>query len=46
MSYGLDGWGSIPGKRQEIFLHFKASRPALGHIHPPKQWVPGALPRG
>ena len=39
--YGLDGPGSNPGG-DEIF---RPSRPALGPIQPPVQWVPG-LSRG
>jgi len=39
--YGLDGSGSNPGG-DEIF---RPSRPALGPIQPPVQWVPG-LSRG
>ena len=34
--YGLDGLGSNPG-RGEIF---RPSRPALGPIQPPVEWVP------
>jgi hypothetical protein len=41
--YGLDDWGSIPG-RWWVFFHFAtATRPALGPIHLPIQWVTGAL---
>jgi hypothetical protein len=32
-----------PGQEQEIFLFSTASRPTLGPIHSPLQWVPGAL---
>jgi len=39
--YRLDGPGSNPGGK-EIF---RPSRPALGPIQPPVQWVPG-LSRG
>ena len=35
--YGLDSLGSNPGE-EEIF---RPSRPALGPIQPPVQWVPG-----
>jgi hypothetical protein len=28
------------------FLFFKSSRPAVGHIQPPIQWVPGTLSPG
>jgi hypothetical protein len=45
MSYGLDVQGSIPG-RGKIFLFSEASRPALGPIQPPIEWVPGALSLG
>jgi hypothetical protein len=36
MGYGLDGWGSIPG-RSNIFLFSIATRPALGPTRPPIQ---------
>jgi hypothetical protein len=42
MGHRLDGRGSIPG-RETIFLFSIASRPALGPIQPPIQWVPGAI---
>jgi hypothetical protein len=44
MGYGLEGWGSIPG-RGKIFL-FTASRPTLGTIQPSIQWVPVAISLG
>jgi hypothetical protein len=37
-----DDWGSIPSWLG-IFLFTTVSRPALGPIHPPIQWVQGAL---
>jgi hypothetical protein len=42
LGYGLDdrGFESRPG--MGIFLFTTASRPALGPIRPPIQWVPGA----
>jgi hypothetical protein len=40
--YGLDGWGSFPG-RGKIFLFYIASRPALGPTQPPIQWILGAV---
>jgi hypothetical protein len=40
--YGLDGWGSNPG-RGKIFLFFTRSRPTLGPTQPPIRLVPGAL---
>jgi hypothetical protein len=42
VGYGLDGRGSISG-RGEIFLLSTSSRPALGLIQPPIQWVSAAL---
>jgi hypothetical protein len=39
------GWISSPG-RGMILLLSTSSRPALGHIQPPIQWVPGALSPG
>jgi hypothetical protein len=43
--YGLDDWGSIPG-RCKSFLFFTAFRLALGPTQPPIQWVPEALSPG
>jgi hypothetical protein len=46
--YGLDdqeGGCSSPG-RVKNFLSSKSSRPALGSIQPPIQWVPGDLSPG
>jgi hypothetical protein len=37
---------SSHGRGLAIFLLATASRPALGPIHPPIQWVPGALSLG
>jgi hypothetical protein len=46
-SYGLDGLGSIPGKRQEIILYSAASRQSLGSTQLPTEWVPwGYFPLG
>jgi hypothetical protein len=42
LCYGLDGWGSIPGKGK-TFLFSTTSRPALGPSQSTVQWVPGAL---
>jgi hypothetical protein len=46
LGYGLDDRGF--GSRQGLgtFLFTTASRPALGPIQPPVQWVPGALSLG
>jgi hypothetical protein len=41
--YGLDERGAIPGRGERIFLLASVSRPALGPIQPPVQWVPGVL---
>jgi hypothetical protein len=41
--YGLDGWGSIPGRCRGFFPLISASRPALGPTQPPIQWLSGAL---
>jgi hypothetical protein len=38
-SYGLDRHGLIPGRGEEIFLHYIASRPVLGPTQPSIQWV-------
>jgi hypothetical protein len=35
-----------PRQRQRIFLLASASKPALGPIQPPVQWVPGVLSPG
>jgi hypothetical protein len=35
-----------PRQRQRIFPVASVSRPALGPIQPPVQWVPGILSRG
>ena len=37
--------GSAPGQGQEIILNSNAHRPALGHITPLIQWVPGFVLR-
>jgi hypothetical protein len=42
VSYGLDGWGSIP-RRGKIFLFSTASRPALGPTQSTIQQVPGVI---
>jgi hypothetical protein len=42
MGYGLDSWGSIPG-RSKIFLFSIVSRPALGPTQFSIQWVPMVL---
>jgi hypothetical protein len=34
------------GPMMGFFLFITASRPALGHIQPPIQWVPGAITAG
>jgi hypothetical protein len=40
--YGLDDWGSIPG-RGKIVLFSTEYRPALGPTQPPIHWIPGVL---
>jgi hypothetical protein len=44
-AYGLDDRGSIPG-RGKIFPFSTASRPALGPIQYPPQWVTGSISPG
>jgi hypothetical protein len=46
--YGLDdrAIGFDPRRRQMIFPLSSVSRPALGPIQPPVQWVPGILSPG
>jgi hypothetical protein len=44
-SDGLDGPGSIPGRRK-ILLFSPTARSALGPTQPPVQWVPAALSPG
>jgi hypothetical protein len=41
--YGLEDRGSIPGRGEMIFPLASVSRPALGPIQLPVQWVPGVL---
>jgi hypothetical protein len=41
MGYGIDGWGSIPGRGNRLFLFSTASKRALGYTQPPVQWVSG-----
>jgi hypothetical protein len=43
--YGIDGWGSIPGKGK-IFLYSSASISTLGLTQPPTQWVSGFFSSG
>jgi hypothetical protein len=43
--YGLDSWGSIPG-RGKFSLFSIVSRLALGPTQPPIQWVLGTLSPG
>jgi hypothetical protein len=43
--YGLDVWGSIPGKGK-IFVFSTASKLALWSSQPPIQWVPGSFSWG
>jgi hypothetical protein len=40
------GSGFDPRQGKLIFSAASVSRPALGHTHPPEQWVPGALSPG
>jgi hypothetical protein len=39
----LDDWGFVSQQQLGTFLLTTMSRPALGPIQPPSQWVPGAL---
>jgi hypothetical protein len=45
-SEGLDDRGFESRQRLGIFLFTTASRPALGPLQPPTQWVPGSLSLG
>jgi hypothetical protein len=38
--------GSIPGRGERIFPLASVSRPALGSMQPPVQWLPGVLSPG
>jgi len=46
LDYGLDDRGFESLQGLGIFLFTTMSRPALGPIQPPIQWVPGALSLG
>jgi len=39
----LDSW---EGKGEEFFLFVTVSRPALGPMLPPLQWIPGVMELG
>jgi len=43
LGYGLDNRGFESRQGVVIYLFTTTSRPGLGPIHPPVQWVPGAL---
>jgi hypothetical protein len=43
--YEMDGWGSNPS-RGKIFLFSTTSRPTIGPIQPPIQWVLGTISPG
>jgi hypothetical protein len=46
LGYGLDDRGFESRQELEILLFTTVSRPALGSIQPPIQWIPGALSLG
>jgi hypothetical protein len=46
LGYGLDDWWFGSWQKLGIFLFTTVSRPTLGPIQPPIQWVPGALSFG
>jgi hypothetical protein len=46
LGYGLNEWVFESRQGLRIFLFTIASRPVLGPIQPPIQWVPGALSLG
>jgi hypothetical protein len=46
INYKLDDRGSIPGRGSCENFFSPVSRPALGSIQPPIQWVPVALTPG
>jgi hypothetical protein len=46
LGYELDDWGFVSRQGLGIFLFTTESRPALGPIQPPIQWVPGTLSLG
>jgi hypothetical protein len=46
LGYRLDDWGFESQQGLGILLFTTMSRPALGPIQPPIQWVPGALSLG
>jgi hypothetical protein len=41
LGYAMQNQGSIPGRGWDFIFPATASRPALGFIQPPNQWVPG-----
>jgi hypothetical protein len=44
MATGVDDSGLESRQDYEILLVVKTSRPALGSIQPPVQWLPGSFP--
>jgi len=43
---GLESWEFDPWQKQEILPFSQTTRPAVGSIQPPIQWIPGALSSG
>jgi hypothetical protein len=46
LGYGLDDWGSIPGRSRDLFLFASVSRADVGPTQPPVKSVSEAISRG